>query len=172
MRFHPGLLALGLLLCAVLACSGGVNVNTTGNNANNSNSPANNANNSNGAGASTSDSSNASGVHIDKLYVAKDANGNYGDETTSFSPSDHTVYSVAKLNESSSGTKVKFVWYAEDVEGGKGSQKVQEIEYDTKALENTISAHLTLPQDWPKGKYKVEAYVNGKLDKTAEYTVE
>jgi hypothetical protein len=28
-----------------------------------------------------------------------------------------------------------------------------------------------LPQDWPAGKYKVEVYVNGDLDRTAFFSV-
>jgi hypothetical protein len=34
-----------------------------------------------------------------------------------------------------------------------------------------VHGHLSLPQDWPAGKYKVEVYVNGDLDKTAFYSV-
>ena len=114
---------------------------------------------------------NSSGTHINDLYMAKDDSGKAGDKVTSFSPSDHKIYAVAKLNTSESGTKTKFIWYVVDA-GGSKNEKIQEINYETKALENQVSGHLEYPKDWPTGKYKVEAYVNGNLEKTVEYTVE
>ena len=156
MKLHSGAIALALMLFAVLACSGGGDKNSSNGNSNNANS---------------SNSNNSSGVHVSDLYMAKDDNGKAGDKVTSFSPSDHRIYAVAKLNDSSSGTKVKFVWYAVDA-GGSKNEKIQEINYETKILENQVSGHLELPKEWPTGKYKVEAYVNGNLEKTVEYTVE
>lgn len=156
MRIHSGLLALVLMLFAVLACTGGNSNNTGGN--------TNNANNSNGSNSSGS-SSSTSNVTITDLYMAKDNDGKYGDKTTSYSPTDRKVWAIAKLSESEAGTKMKFVWFL-------GDEKIKEVEYTTKPLENTVSGHLELQQDWPKGTYKVEAYVNGKLAKTVEYTVE
>ena len=111
----------------------------------------------------------AGGVHVEGLYMAKDKDG---DEVKTFSPSDRTVYAVATLSELKAGTKVKFTWYAADVEGQTKDTKVQDIEYTTGSLENKVSAHLTLPKDWPKGKYRVETEINGRPDKSVEYTVE
>ncbi|HEY0004965.1 MAG TPA: hypothetical protein VGB17_09165 [Pyrinomonadaceae bacterium] len=164
MRFHPGLLALGLLLAVVLACSGGSN--------NNNNNNGNNANNANNANNSNSSRSSTSGGRIDELYMAKEENGAAGDRTDSFSSSDKTVYVVAQLNKAESGTKIKFTWYAVDVAGEPKNSKIKDIEYSTGALENKITAHLTLPKEWPKGSYRVETTVNGTPDKSIEYTVE
>ncbi|MGB9178879.1 MAG: hypothetical protein WCB68_06470 [Pyrinomonadaceae bacterium] len=160
MKIHSGLLALALMVCAVLACSGG-----------NKNASNGNSNNSNNSNTKNSSSSSSSGVHLDDLYMAKNDNGKAGEKTTSFSPSDHRIYAVGKLSNSDSGTKIKFVWYAVDA-GNANNEKIQEINYETKILENQVSGHLELPKDWPTGKYKVEAYVNGNLEKTVEYTVE
>jgi hypothetical protein len=65
---------------------------------------------------------------------------------------------------------MKFSWWIVDADGDQ-NRKVKDIEYRTRALENVVHGHLTLPQDWPVGKYKVQVYVNGDLDKTAFYTV-
>ena len=102
--------------------------------------------------------------------MAKDDDGSPGEETDSFAPGDRTVHCVATLKEAKSGTKLKFSWWIVDADGTQ-NQKLKEIDYTTKALENVVNGHLTLPQNWPAGKYKVEVYVNGELDRTALYTV-
>ncbi|HEY0079868.1 MAG TPA: hypothetical protein VGB73_14750 [Pyrinomonadaceae bacterium] len=173
-RVPSGLLALALLVGLVLACSGGGgNENNATNNNNAGNNNASNVNNSNGASSTTNNSNGStSSVTIDDMYMAKDAGGKYGDKTEDFKPSDRTVYVVAELSGSQAGTKVKFVWTAVDVAGAEKGEQIKDIEYTTGALENKINAHLTLPQDWPKGTYKVDAYVNGNLNKSVEYSVE
>jgi hypothetical protein len=189
MKLHPGLFALALLALS-LACNGTGNNNaggnagnSTANNANNSAS-ANNSNNANAVSSTNSvnsaNNSNlnansgtaAADVHVEDLYMAKDKGGTYGDKTESFGAADRTVYAVAKLNTAVTGTKVRFVWYTVDVAGKEKNAKFKEEDYTTKASEVRAMAHLSLPGAWPKGKYKVEAYVNDKLDKTVEYTVQ
>ena len=58
-----------------------------------------------------------------------------------------------------------------DVAGLK-NEEIKTIDYTTKSFENKVHGHLTRPDDWPKGSYRVEAYINGALDKTIDYTVE
>ena len=172
MRLHPALLGLGLIVAAGLACNFSVGNVNNGNVAANTNA-ANTGPASNSGNASASNTSggadNAGGVRVEELYVAKDKDG---DEAKTFSPSDRTVYAVATLSDFKAGTKVKFTWYAADVEGQTKDTKVQDVEYTTGSLENKVSAHLTLPKDWPKGKYRVETEINGRPDKSVEYTVE
>ena len=158
MKMHPAWLATGLLVFVVLACSLGntKNANTNSNSNSNSNS--------------TASRDLGSGAAIEEIHMAKDDNGDPGTETDSFNPGDRTVHCVAKMKEPKSGTKMRFEWWAVDVEGTE-NQKIQEINYTTKAFDNVIHGHLTYPKDWPSGKYKVEVYVNGNLDKTAFYTV-
>lgn len=159
MKHHAAWLAAGLLLFAVLACNLGKNANLTTNRAN-TNTNAN-------AGAEPADS----GV-IKEIHMAKDdGHGDPGDETNTFSPSDRTIHCVIKLNEAKGGTKLKFSWWIIDADGTR-NEKIKDIEYTTRALENIVHAHLELPQDWPKGKYKVDVYLNGNLEKTVGYTVE
>ena len=109
---------------------------------------------------------------ISELHMAKD-NGNEqpGAETKTFRPGDRTVHCVAKLKEAKDGTKLNFAWWAVDVEGSK-NEKLKDLDYTTKGEENIVHAHLTLQRDWPKGKYKCEVTVNGKVEKSVEYTVE
>jgi hypothetical protein len=144
-------LAAGLLLFAVLACSLG-NKNNNSNNANSDNV--------------------VSGSDIKEIYTAKDdGSGQPGEHTNTFAPNDRTIHCVATLSEAKAGTEMKFSWWIVDADGTQ-NKKIKDIDYTTKTLENVIHGHLSLPQDWPKGKYKVEVYVNGNLDKTVNYTVQ
>lgn len=156
MKHHPAWLAAGLLVFLVLACNLGTNKNANSNNSNNN---------------SNTDVELGSGAAIKEIHMAKDDGGQPGDKTDSFEPGDRTIHCVATLKESKSGTVMKFSWWIVDADGTK-NKKVKDIDYSTSALENVIHGHLTLPQDWPKGKYKVQVYVNGNLDKTVNYTVE
>jgi len=162
MKLHSGWLAAGLLLAVVLAC----NISKNGNNSNSNNSNSNKSSNS----SSNTRPANAD-VYVATIEMAKDNNGEPGDPTTSYEPSDRTVHCVAHLNKAKAGTEVKFVWKAVDVSGIK-SGEITTVDYTTKSFENKVHAHLTKPADWPSGSYKVEVYINGALDKTVSYTVE
>ena len=100
-----------------------------------------------------------------------DGHGAPGDETESFAPGDRTVHCVATLKESKAGTQMKFAWWIVDA-GGSTNEKFKEIDYTTNPKEDKIHGHLTAPKDWPKGKYKVQVFVNGDLDKTVAYEIE
>ncbi len=162
MKLHPAWLAASLLLFVVLACNlgkRGANVNS--NTENNSNQQ---------ASAATEDL--GPGNYIREVHMAKDNGRNApGDETTSFGPDDRMIHCVVKLKQAKAGTDMRFSWWIVDADGSQ-NQKIKDIDYKTKTLENIVHAHLSLPQDWPQGKYKVQIYVNGDLDKTVNYTVE
>ena len=156
MRRHSAWLAAGLLFFAVLACNLSKNTN--------------NSNTSNSKNANTEEV--ASGSAIKEIHMAKDdGNGQPGEKTNTFEPGDHTIHCAATLNEAKAGTEMRFSWWIVDADGTQ-NKKIKDIDYTTKTLENVIHGHLSLPQDWPKGSYKVQVYVNGNLDKTVPYTVE
>lgn len=159
MKHHPAWLAAGLLVFVVLACSLGKKT------ANDSNS------NSNSNSTAGREADSGSGAAIKEMHMAKDdGSGAPGEETDTFAPGDRTVHCVATLKEAKSGTQMKFSWWIVDADGTQ-NQKIKEIDYKTRALENVVHGHLTLPQDWPAGKYKVEVSINGAPDKTAFYSV-
>ena len=158
MKHHPAWLAVSLLLFVVLACSFGKNTNTESNSNSNSNS-------------AREVVDTGPGNLIKEIHMAKDDGGKPGDESDTFEPGDRTIHSVATLKEAKSGTNMRFSWWIVDADGTQ-NKKIKDIDYTTRTLENIIHGHLSLPQDWPKGKYKVQVYVNGDLDKTVNYTVE
>lgn len=154
MKRNPAGLAIALVLFVVLACSFGKKTTNLSTNSDNSTS----APSSTGA--------------ISEIHMAKDnGSGAPGDETSVFNEKDRTVHCVAKLNEPKSGTTMKFTWWIVDADGTK-DQKIRDIDYTTRALENIVHGHLTAPRDWPPGKYKVEVYVNANLEKTVGYAVQ
>ena len=166
MKRHPAYLAAGMLLFAVLACN--LSKNSNNNNANNSNKNSNS--NTSKATPQPTRAANAD-VYVDKIYMAKDKDGQAGDETTSYAPGDRTVHCIIELNKAKKGTEVRFIWKAADVEGSR-DEEIKTIDYTTNSFENKVHGHLTLPRDWPAGKYRVEVYINSSLDKTIDYTVE
>jgi hypothetical protein len=104
--------------------------------------------------------------------MAKDnGKGAPGDETENFEPADRTIHCVATLKAAKAGTQMKFAWWIVDV-AGTTNEKIKEIDYTTAPNENIVHGHLTLPKDWPAGKYKVQIFVNGDLDRTIAYAVE
>jgi len=158
MKRHSIWLIAVLLMLAVPGCS------KRGN--------SNNSNNSNSLNRSSTTNRPANAdVFIDKIHMAKDKNGDPGETTTTFKPGDHTIHCVVTLNKAKAGTVVEFVWFATDVAGSK-SESIKKLDYTTKAAETEVHGHLTFPNDWPKGTYDVEAYVNDALGKTIKYTVE
>jgi hypothetical protein len=115
-------------------------------------------------------SSNTSSGPISEGYMAKDNNGEPGDQTNTFAPGDRTVHCQIKLSEAKEGTRIKFAWSIVEA-GDTKNEKIKDIEYTTGAKENIVHGHLTAPRDWPTGKYKCEVFVNDKSEKTIDYYV-
>lgn len=161
MTRHPAWLATGLLVFAVLACNLGKNTNSNSSSDSNSNSNS----------STSSEADLGSGQAIKEIHMAKD-NGREkpGDETDSFEPGDRTIHCVTVLNKPKSGTEMRFAWWMVDA-GGSRNEKFKDIEYTTRGGEKMVHGHLTLQRDWPPGKYKVQVYVNGDLDRTVFYSV-
>lgn len=147
MKPHAAWLAGALILTAVLACRF----------SSNSNSNSNDSNSNNNSSA------------ISKITMAKDKNGDPGDETNTFKPTDRTVHCLATLRNPKEGTRIKFSWWIVDAPGHK-NELVKEIDYTT-GNDKVVHGHLTLPRDWPTGKYKCDVYVDGVLARTVEYYV-
>ena len=114
-------------------------------------------------------------ANIAQAVLAKDVKGDTFEpvEPTSTFPSDQAViHLVVTVANAPSDTKVKTVWTVVDVgDAAPANTKIDEAELTMDASGN---AHFTLslPNSgvWPAGKYKVEIYLNDKLNRTLEYT--
>ena len=162
MRRHPAWLAVGLMLFVVIACNLGKRT---------TNLSTNNTNTTDANSASSDTPSTSTGALSDTHMARDNGKGDPGEETNTFNAKDRTIHCVATLKDAKSGTQMKFSWFVVDAEGSK-NEKIRDIDYTTRALENVVHGHLIAPRDWPPGKYKVEVYVNGNLEQTVPYSVQ
>lgn len=143
MKHHPAWLAAGLLIFVVLACN-----------------------------FSTNSNSGSNSGPISKMTMAKDnGSGEPGDETNTFRPSDHKIHCLVTLKTPKEGTKISFGWWIVDAEGTK-NEKLKDLDYTTDSDVKVVHGNLSTTRDWPSGKYKVEARVDGNLEKTVAFTIE
>lgn len=91
-------------------------------------------------------------------------------ETTVFAQDDFTVYCLVDLANAPEDTVVKAVWIAVDVEGVDANTLIDETSLTSGDAQLTFD--LTNNQLWPVGTYKVELYLNDKLDRTLEYRIQ
>lgn len=108
----------------------------------------------------------ASTANIASAKLTTDNTG--ASETTSFTP-DQTFYLVVDLANAPDTTKVKAVWYMVD-EAGAATQ-IAEKEIVGSGSPITFNASNNAGP-WPVGNYRAELYLNDKLDKTLDFTVE
>jgi hypothetical protein len=116
-------------------------------------------------------------ANITQAVLAKDVAGDNFEpvEPTSTFPTDQPVlHLVVTVANAPSDTKVRTVWTAVDV--GDVAPPNTMIDEAEVTMDDSGNAHFTLSTpntgSWPVGKYKVEIYLNDKLDRTLEYVIE
>ena len=102
--------------------------------------------------------------HID-LGRALTADKTISDRTDTFKPND-TIYALVATEGAASSTTIKARWTYQD------GQVVNE---STQTIAPTGDArtefHLSKPDGWPAGKYKLEVIVNGATASTKDFEV-
>ncbi len=106
-------------------------------------------------------------ANIRSAKLTTEADGSL--ETTVFNQDDLTVYCIVELANAPSDTVVRAVWIAADVESVDPNTVIDETSLTSG--DATLTFDLTNSQLWPLGDYKVELYINDKLDRTLEYQV-
>jgi hypothetical protein len=120
-------------------------------------------------------SASFSTANISNAVLAKDVTTDFQpvEPTTTFPTDQAVIHLVVTLKNVPSDTTVKAVWTAVDV--GDAAAANTEIDQLEKTINDSgnIDFTLSLPSTgvWPVGKYKVELYLDGKLDKTLDFTV-
>ncbi len=105
------------------------------------------------------------------LLKRDDGSGAAGDTVEKFVATDRKQYFEATTSSTlGPGTKVRWVFTAVDTTAGKDI-KVQEVTVDV-LLGNSLTANVSLPNDWPTGKYRADIYINDTLAKSVDYTVD
>lgn len=109
----------------------------------------------------------ASTAKTANVRLARDEKGEQ--TTTAFDPTD-TFYMLGDLNNAPSDTKVKTIWTGVDVKDNPPNSAIGEKELVTGSGTFTFSLenkdHL-----WPAGTYRVDLYLNDKLDQTIDFQV-
>lgn len=98
------------------------------------------------------------------------ANASGSPAKTVFRQDDFTIYCIVELANAPADTVVKSVWIAADVEGVDPNTLIDAVSLTSGDAKLTFD--LTNNQLWPVGRYKVELYINDKLDRTLEYQVQ
>jgi hypothetical protein len=110
---------------------------------------------------------NVSTANIKEANTARDYDGTQ--LTTVFAP-DETFYCVATLANAPDDTTVKAAWTAVEAEGVEPNFFIDEAELTGGS--NTLHFELSNDNLWPEGKYKVDLYLNGELERTLEFEVQ
>ena len=162
MKHVSAILALVILLAVGLACSDSGAAEPE-------NKPLENKPNETQA---QTNSGNEDGVYIEWIALyADDGSGGEGEKVESFKLTDNPQHFKAHMSEFEGGTRLKFVFTAVNA-GGEKNLKILEKEMETSSLENEMTCKLKMANPFPKGDYKAEVYVNGKLSKTVNYKVQ
>lgn len=114
----------------------------------------------------------ASTANISSAQLARGyADNKAVDPTSTFATTDTPLHYVVTLSNAPDDTKVKSAWTA--VDAGDGQYKDKKIdETELTSAGGVLDFTLASKQAWPAGKYKVDLYLNDKLDRTAEFTIE
>ncbi|MCP3982037.1 MAG: hypothetical protein GY716_22255 [bacterium] len=114
---------------------------------------------------------NGEPVGVTRVTLARDdGNGEPGQPTLVFSPADRTFHAVIDLDHVAGALEARLIWIAVDA-GGETNETIDVATF--RGVEaNVVKGRLTLPSDWPVGKYRLEIYLNGQLEETVDFTVE
>jgi hypothetical protein len=113
---------------------------------------------------------------ITKAVMAEDVQGANLEPvnvTDTYSPDQQVFHAVVTIANAPSDTKVRAVWTAIDV--GDAAQPNTVIDEAETTAEGSGNIDLTLTSQtgsWPAGTYKVDIYLNDKLDRTLNFSVE
>ena len=91
--------------------------------------------------------------------------------TTTFGRNTKMIHCFALLSGLSDTAKVRTVWTVVKAAGVPANTKAYEATIGPK--KNLVSANFKLSNSnpWPVGSYKVDLYLNGKLDRTLRFNV-
>lgn len=154
------LLALAMLLFAALACSSGGSDTSTGN-----------GNSSAAAPTATATASTEFTIDEAEMRKADDA-GKITDETVTSYSRNEKLFCYVDWDNPKANTKLKFSWVVVEA-GGAKNVVLKEFSLTTEnELQNEASAAYTPGKPLPKGSYKVDIYVNDKLQRSVPFTIE
>ncbi len=106
----------------------------------------------------------------DAELARDDGSGRAGQRVSGFRAKDNPLHCVASLNKPREGVRVRFVWTAVDA-GGERERVLAAAEYVTRPGESRADGVASLPREWPRGRYRVQVILNGRVAKTVDFNV-
>ena len=90
-----------------------------------------------------------------------------------FSPDTPKIFVNAQLLNVANGVLVRGDWIAEKTDVAPANYKIDSAEMTVNTFQNVANFSLSRPDaGWPVGDYRVDLFVNGKVDKTVRFRVE
>jgi len=111
------------------------------------------------------------GVSTANISSAKMFADSEGTQETTVYAQDQPFYCIVELANAPEDTTLKAVWTAVEAEGTEPNLMIDDAEI-TAGNEDVFTFDLTNNGLWPIGKYKVDLYLNGELDRTLEFEVQ
>jgi hypothetical protein len=108
-----------------------------------------------------------SSANIGDAWLSTDAEGS--NRTTVFSQND-TMNLFIDLKNAPDDTEVKVSWIAVNADGVDQNHVINESNYTSG--DGTVHFDLSNDNLWPVGSYKVDVYLNGKLDRSLTFEVQ
>lgn len=105
-------------------------------------------------------------ANIGEALLAKDDEGK--EVTTTFNPDD-TFYLLVTLRNAPDDTHVKAAWIAANVPDVEPNTQLQD--YELVSGSGKLTFNLSNDNLWPAGAYKVDIYLNDKLDRSLDFSV-
>ena len=108
---------------------------------------------------------------IDDVYLAKDdGTGQAGEVVTEFTTTDVPIFCVVLLDTTAEVT-VKMNFVAVNVAGVRADTKVVSASFTTKEGQNRVNFTGRPAGKWTAGKYRVDIFLDGKLEKNVEFAI-
>jgi hypothetical protein len=80
-------------------------------------------------------------------------------------------HSIINWDNPRAGTKVRFVWIVVDAGGSKNEVIADGDSVTEKDTSDQVRDRLSVEEPLPKGSYKVEIYVNDKLEASLPFKI-
>jgi hypothetical protein len=118
----------------------------------------------------------ASTAGITNAVMARDVRGDNFEPvgvTETYAVDQPVIHAVVSVSNAPSDTKMKVVWVAVDVSAAATpNQTLDQTEVTVDGSRNVDFKLIRDSRGWPPGKYKVDIYLNDKLDRTLNFSVE
>jgi hypothetical protein len=109
----------------------------------------------------------ASTANVSSATLARDPDG--AEPTTVFGQED-IFYLIVELANAPDDTLTKATWTAVEAEGTDPDFLIDESELEHGS--GKLTFNLENDNLWPAGRYKVDLYLNGELERTLEFEVQ